>query len=179
MTKTMSRIGGGVGALALALGVMTIVPTAAQAGTSCQGGSYSGHCVESTNEVVGSTVVDSVPISNTYATTATFTCSFTATVSRSIESSAGVSVGASAQILGAVSASVSVNVSETATQTASQATSAGVTVVLAPGESANCQRTYNYVQANVQEYDYSSSGASNVRDYPVTVPSSFGVTLAP
>lgn len=174
LRKTLSTVGAGVlGATAIALAA----PGAASAGTSCQGGSYSGHCVETTNEVVSTSVVDTVPMTNNYSTAADFTCSFTSTISESLETSASVDASVSAGIVGAASASVSVGLSQSISQTGSEATAAGVTVTLQPGQTAYCQRTYQHVTASVHEYDYSSSGTSNERNYSATIPSSFGVAL--
>lgn len=172
--RTTATLGAGVlGAAALAL----TSPLPASAGTSCQGGSSTGHCVVTSNESVSTSVVDTVPLSNNSGIAGDFTCTFTSTVSESLTTTASVDASVSAQILGAASASVSVGLSQSIQQTGSQATAAGVTVRLEPGQTVQCQRTYQHVVALVHEYDYSQSGTSNERDYTATIPSSFGVAL--
>lgn len=177
MTKKTAKAGLFAAVFAASIGTTMILPATAQAGTSCAGGTGSGRCVETTNEVVGEEVVESVPLQNPSSQAATLTCSFSQTIAKSIDTSVSVEASVTGQIFGAVSATASVGVSQSVSQSASQTTSAGGTVDLAPGQSVVCQRIYSYVQANVHQYDYSGTGTSNVKDYTTTVPSSLGVRI--
>lgn len=178
MTTPKTRIGGGIAALAIAFGGAVALPGTASAATDCQGGSYSGHCVETTNVVSGEIVLDTIPLQNNSPYGATLSCTFTQSVSAELSATTSVSAEVSGQIAGAVSASVGATASVSVTASASETSSAAGSVYLEPGQSVVCQRFASVYTTNVHEYDYSQSGTSNERDYSATVPSTIGARIS-
>lgn len=178
MTTSKIRIGAGIGALAIAFGSAIALPSSASAASDCQGGSYSGHCVETTNVVSGEIVLDTVPLQNNSPYTATMTCSFSQSVSAELSTTASVSAEVSGQIVGAVEATAGVSASVSVSASATEGTEAAGSVELGPGQSVVCQRFASVYTTNVHEYDYSQSGTSNERDYSATVPSTIGARIS-
>lgn len=164
------------GATFVALGTSLIVAQPAAHADECVGGSSSGKCVQVLSTTTQSEVVETIPLTNSSPYDVTVNCGFSQTITRSVEQGASAEMSVSAQVA-AVGASASVGVSESVTQTGSQASSAGGSVDLAPGQTVNCERTYNSVRATMREYSYTGSGTTETARYTVTVPSSLGVTL--
>lgn len=159
---------------ALTLGLSGVAN--ANSNPHCQGTSYAARCVEITGHSVNSTVVETVPLTNNSSNSVDMNCSFSRSLSESLTTSASLSASVEASILMAASASVSVETSESISQTATSATSAGGTITLAPGQSVQCQRTYNSVTANVTVSEHTGTGTTTTRG-TATLPSSFGVTI--
>ncbi len=178
MTTLKTRIAAGIGALGIALGGAIALPGTASAAANCQGSSYSGHCVDTTNVVSGEIILDTVPLQNNSPYTATMTCSFGQSATAELSATATVSAEVSGQIVGAVKATAGVSASVSVTASASASTEAAGSIELGPGQSVVCQRFASVYTTNVHEYDYSQSGTSNERNYSATVPSTIGARIS-
>jgi hypothetical protein len=153
-------------------------PIAARGKTQCVKGSgtYSGRCFTLLRSAKHVTPVESVPLENRSSHKATMHCSFSRTISRSISYGASLSASAEASYFSVVKASVTATVSKEVNQTASQATEAGGSIVLRPGESVTCLRTYGYVTVRVKDYTYRGT-TSNSTIRRGKVPSTLGVRI--
>lgn len=121
-------------------------------------------------------VVEAVPLVNHSSKTATMHCGFTQTITRSFSAGVELSETIKAHIFFLVDAETSIKVSMNVSQTASAATSAGGSIVLKPGQSVTCERTYGYVTSTVTRHEWHGlSGTS--KKFITKIPSSLGVTL--
>lgn len=121
--------------------------------------------------------VEAVPLRNKSSQTVTMHCSFTKTISRSVQKKAGLSSTAEVNaVFGLAKLNVSVNVEKSVTQTASQATTAGGSVVLAPGQKVTCIRTYGHVVTKVKRTDQRND-EKKTRIIKTKIPSSLGVDI--
>lgn len=174
MTTVKTRMGAGLGAVALAAGLSLIAPGTASAASSCQGSSYSGTCVEASNVVQSIKVLDTVPMINDTPYVGTFTCNFEKSVSASLSATATVSAEVQAGIPGAVQATTGVSASLSVSATASQSSSVAGSFELQPGQSVNCEQIAVVQTASIRSYDYSPTGTTNERTFTAEVPSSIG-----
>ncbi len=150
-----------------------VVP--AEAAQRCAGSTYAGRCITTSNIVKKSTVVESVPLTNSSKYTATMHCSFTTSISRSYANSVSLTASLKASVWGVAEASVSGTQQVTLTQTASQATTAGGSVSLPPGGRVICQRVYGYYTMTTKVDEWGPGSVD--RTMTSTVPFSFGVKI--
>jgi hypothetical protein len=159
----------------VASGSLIAVSPTANAAQKCEGTTYAGRCVTTSNIVKKSTVVESVPLTNKSSYTATMNCSFTTTITKSFSTSLSLTSSVKATVWSVVEASVSGTQSMTLSQTASQATTAGGSVKLPPGGKVICQRVYGYYTMTTK-IDEWGPGAVD-RTLTSTLPYSLGVTI--
>ncbi len=163
-------------AVVLAAGSAVVaVGMPAQAAQQCAGSTYSGRCITTSNIVKKSTVVESVPLTNSSKYTASMHCSFTTTISRSYANSVSLTASLKASVWGVAEASISGTQQITLTQSASQATTAGGSVSLPPGGRVICQRVYGYYTMTTKVDEWGPGAVD--RTMTSTVPYSFGVTI--
>jgi hypothetical protein len=171
--KSLLRV---VALMALVVGSLAVGGSPASAAQQCWGSSYSGRCITTSNIVKRSTVVESVPLTNSSKYNVTMNCGFTTTITRSYANSVSLTATIKASVWGVAEASISGTQQVTLTQTGSQATTAGGSVTLPPGGKVICQRIYGYytMTTNVSEW---GPGAAPAKTFTTTVPFSFGVTI--
>lgn len=159
----------------IASGSLIAVSPVANAYQKCEGTTYAGRCITTSNSVKKSTIVESVPLTNKSSYTATMNCAFTTTISRSFSTSLSLTTSLKASVWTAVEATVSGTQSMTLSQTATQATTAGGSVKLPPGGKVICQRVYGYYTMTTKVDEWGPGAVD--RSFTSTLPYSLGVTI--
>lgn len=177
MTSLKTRVGAGIGAVALALGAAVTLPGTASAATNCQGGTSSSRCVTTTNVAAAEVVLDQVPLTNSSPYVATMSCSFSGTVTATLTTSVTVSAGITAQIPLAVEATAGVSASVEVSATASATTTAAGSVELQPGQSVTCQRVATVYTTTVRSFSSNGSSILDDQTFTAQVPSLIGARI--
>ena len=169
-----------LGALVLALATLsaTAGPASAKNITKCVKGSneYAGRCYKVISSKKKVVVIEAIPLENDSSHKVTVHCSFSRSISKSVSYGASLSASAEASFFSVVKVSVTASVSKEVSQTASEASEAGGSIVLKPGQSVNCLRTYGVVTARVRETTYNGSNIKH-RILKAKVPSYLGVRI--
>lgn len=165
-----------VAVMALVLGSFAVGGSPASAAQKCSGSTYAGRCITTSNIVKKSTVVETVPLTNSSKYKVTMNCGFTTTITRSYSNSVSLTASLKASVWGVAEASISGTQQQTLTQTGSQATTAGGSVTLPPGGKVICQRVYGSYTMKTVINEW-GPGAAATKTLTTTVPYSFGVTI--
>ena len=176
MTTNLLRTSVSVG---LSVVVAGLLSAPAQAATSCSGTSYAGTCYTTLASGETSSVVESIPISNTSDLDAVVSCAFSQTVTKTMTAVGPSGLPAPAPlragIFAGVQATVGLPLATSISQTGPQAAPGSAAFSLPSGRSVSCDRLYREVTATVEVRSHSGSASSKVGTYRTTIPSSLWV----
>lgn len=176
MTTNLLRTSVSVG---LSVVVAGLLAAPAQAATSCSGTSYAATCYTTLVAGETSSVVESVPISNTSDVDVMVSCAFSLTVTKTMTAVGPSGLPAPAPlragIFASVQATVGLPLATSISQPGSQAAPGTAAFALPSGRSVSCDRLYREVTATVEVSSHSGTASSRVGAYRTTIPSSLWV----